>query len=516
MLTYEEIMNYCSNYKIENGTVIDKLNNQKVTDENTLLRVKTSILLFKEAKESYQSDVQQFGRTSKTQQDYITKTMEKFGVNNEENNYGVNKLINALITSNGHYEENMSGNDLQNSKFAILVEPKKEYTMAYLRLKFREKGLDIDDLKINQDLTELQHNGISKVIIDFKVKKLEQTKIIDNNFLHHPKATELNELEKQLQIAKQNNDEVAYNYAKTNIEKIIRENRLEVSPDKWELMNVDEQISYVTLKMNEAKVLNDQDEFNYWNANLKSLKLKKANMEEIKESQSSFSDYTVINEQQPSTEIQHNSTEEVLEKDYLYYYTEMLRAVKKYTPQQSFTEKAKKQIIGEIFYNEIYLIDKISEEQEFKDIMEFVVNDLNSNEMETRLANIVLTEMQEKYRQLKLPVELKQDKYSQIKPVNKEDELDLSVLINSLRKELTNIQHAYQSMLADGYIDDAELATLIGMIEKVLDNGYSLNSIATDQKDIRMISVIIDTLEEEQKKLKKMQNGIEEIGMTMK
>ena len=160
MLTYEEIINYCSNYKIDNGIIVDKKTSKQVLDEETILKIKSSVLLFKEAKEAYQSDVQQFGKTTKTQEDYIKKTMEKFGANNEENTYGINKLINTILSSNGHYEENMSGKDMFNSKFSILESKKKDYGLAYLKLKFREKGLDIEELKVSQDLSELQHKDI--------------------------------------------------------------------------------------------------------------------------------------------------------------------------------------------------------------------------------------------------------------------------------------------------------------------------------------------------------------------
>lgn len=161
MLTYEEIINYCSNYRVENGKIIDKKSNLQMKDEDMILKIKSSILLYRESNESYQSALKQFGKVNKSQEDYIKKTMEKFGVNNEENSYGVNKLINAILLSNGHYEENMSGNDLQNSKFSILVPPKAEYGLAYLRLKFRERGFDVEDLKLSQDLSLLEHDGIS-------------------------------------------------------------------------------------------------------------------------------------------------------------------------------------------------------------------------------------------------------------------------------------------------------------------------------------------------------------------
>ena len=42
-------------------------------------------------------------------------------------------------------------------------------------------------------------------------------------------------------------------------------------------------------------------------------------------------------------------------------------------------------------------------------------------------------------------------------------------------------------MLSDGYIDDEELATLLGMVNKVINDGYSLKSLATEQSDLRVI-----------------------------
>lgn len=91
MLSYEKIMNYCSNYRIKNGNVFDNNTNQQILDKDIILKVKSSILLFKEAKKSYQSDMQQFGKVSRSQEDYIRKTMEKFSVHNEQSSYGINK-----------------------------------------------------------------------------------------------------------------------------------------------------------------------------------------------------------------------------------------------------------------------------------------------------------------------------------------------------------------------------------------------------------------------------------------
>src|SRR5574344_154941 len=103
MLSYEEVINYCSNYRINNGIVIEKLTNKQVIDEDIILKVKSSVLLYSEAKEAYQTALNQFGKTSWTREDYIKKSMEKFGANNEENSYGVNKLVNSILSSSGHY-----------------------------------------------------------------------------------------------------------------------------------------------------------------------------------------------------------------------------------------------------------------------------------------------------------------------------------------------------------------------------------------------------------------------------
>lgn len=714
MLSYEEIMNYCSNYRVENGNVFDKNTNQQIIDEDIILKVKSSILLFKESKESYQSDMQQFGKVSKSQEDYIKKTMKKFSVHNEQSSFGINKLVNAILNSNGHYEEFMSGNDLQNSKFSILVAPKNEYGLAFLKLKFREKGLDIEDLKISQDLSELQHNGVSKVIIDFKVKKYEKTvqnnqeNVIQSN-IQHPRAQELNELERQKQIAKQNNDEVAYNYAKSSIEKIIRESRLEVSPEQWDSMGIQDKIAFVKIKMNEARILNDQDEFNYWNSNLNSLNEKvqssesktedifdekKSSLEDLKNTIGNTEGYVVLvhgthmtNEEvqnmifkeglrttnfnekttldkttkpfdiskytseeikrlfenydhnnknmvviklpleyfnkydftgdldcrktrafmkdkiyidgrykylldpkfivgsyntetmetmlNPSFEreltvetkkelrekliklqqdigldselIEQINSDEIVEvnqptyssvptsgsnsndyqemiqkletkKDYNYYFDEMLKATQQYNPNIQMTDEQKKQLIGEIFYNEGYLIESLSNDEELRQIMTRSVNELSNNEMQIKLQNIILTEIQEKHKQFhpeKQEVEQNQNVKKTTENKNNEG-LDLSVLIEQLRNELNQVQNAYRYMLSDGYIDDEELATLLGMVNKVINNGYSLKSLATDQSDLRVISVIINSLEEEQKKMNKMQNGIEEIGRSMR
>lgn len=539
--------------------------------------------------------------------------------------------------------------------------------------------------------------------------KIETKSVIEKINIVHPRAKELNELETQKQLAKQNNDEVAYNYAKSSIEKIIRESRLEVSPEQWDSMGIQDKIVFVKIKMNEARILNDQDEFNYWNSNLNSLNEKvqssesktedifdekKSSLEDLKNTIGNTEGYVVLvhgthmtNEEvqsmifkeglrttnfnekttldkttkpfdiskytseeikrlfenydhnnknmvviklpleyfnkydftgdldcrktrafmkdkiyidgrykylldpkfivgsyntetmetmlNPSFEreltvetkkelrekliklqqdigldselIEQINSDEIVEvnqptyssvptsgsnsndyqemiqkletkKDYNYYFDEMLKATQQYNPNTQMTEEQKKRLIGEIFYNEDYLIESLSNDEELRQIMTRSVNELSNNEMQVKLQNIVLTEIQEKYKQLhpeKKEVEQQQNVQNTTENKNN-DGLDLSVLIEQLRMELNQVQNAYRSMMLDGYIDDEELATLLGMVNKVINDGYSLKSLASDPSDLRVISVIINSLEEEQKKMNKMQNGIEEVGKSMR
>ena len=206
-------------------------------------------------------------------------------------------------------------------------------------------------------------------------------------------------------------------------------------------------------------------------------------------------------------------------KDFNYYFDEMLKAVKRYTSNVQMSEEQKKQLFGEIFYNEGYLIESLTQDEEIRQILTRLVNELSENDMQVRFQNIIMSEIQEKYKQSHSKVQdeqAKKEKTITYITQNNNFDLDLSVLINELRSKLNKVQNAYRSMLSDGYIDDKELDVLLRMIDNVINDGYSLKSLATDPKDFRTISIIINSLEEEQKKMNKMQNVIEKIGKTMR
>lgn len=378
MFTIDEIINYYSNYKVEHGIVIDKKTNTPVLDEDTILKIKSAILIYNEAKFSYQEDVNQYGKKARTPEKYIKTTMEKFGVNNEKNDFGINKLLNEIIDSNGHYEENMSGNDLSYGKFSILVEPKKDYGLAYLRLKFRQKGLDIDDFQISQDTSKLIQDGYSRIIIDFKVKKYQN----DNTSLfRHPKSKELNDLERKKQLARKNGNQKEFDYYQSMIEKIIRDNELTISPEEWDKLSEVEKIAFYERKMKEAKVLKDEVSYNFWNSNLRALQDKIKNGSALNHDTNNL-----VNKNQP--------------KSFKHHYEQIIKLAKKYN-SSSLTNEQRRNILKNIFYNKVLMMNKISNITDIQELINLFTTNLNNNEMEVRLSNIIIRELQEKYKSIK-------------------------------------------------------------------------------------------------------------------
>ena len=499
MLSVEEIKKNIAKYKIENGQVIDKLTNQPIEDENTVLNVKTSILIYRDAHSRYESHVQQFGNAGKTQEAYIAKSMERFGVNDQTNSYGENKLVNSILNSNGHYEEYISGSDLKNSKFSFLVAPKNDFGISYLRLKFQEKGLDIENFRIFLDTSELQHNGVSKVIIDFKVKKHEKKAVIsrdENKHFSHPRAKELNALEERKKKAKLNNDRAAYISAQSQIESIIKETQVQVSPEQWDSMNIDERVDFFKLKMNEARVLHDEDSYNYWKANLE--QLSKATTY----SQPAYnSSPTTIN----ANSVEDDKRKQPENKDYKYYMDEMIRLANSFDPNKNYSEHEKKQLVGEIYYNQGYFVESLVTIEDFSNAMTIIVHSLSGNSFVTDIQKNTLLDMQERYNKL-YPKDNKKKAPVQATP----GEVDLSKDIENLRKSLLWIQNEFNDMYADGHLDTDEIAKLVHMMQQTLDDGYSLRIRATNPKDKQIVNYIVDEMEQEKEKMHKTQQLIED------
>lgn len=516
MLNYEEIKELSTNYKIVNGNVINNITNNVVLDEELCLKVKSSILFVNITKKRYEEAIKRSpsGLLTKTFGDYLQTTMSYFSINNEKGEEGsissYTRLVNGILDSNGHYVDSQCPDKdiVTNEKYSLLIEPKKDLFLAYLKLKFREKGLDIDDISISMDSSGYTHTGHSIVTIDYKIKKYEkftqnqQSNTTQSN-IQHPRANELNELEKQKQIAKQNNDEVAYNYAQSAIEKIIRESRIDVASEKWDSMSIQDKIAFVKIKINESKILHDQDEFNYWNANLNSLNAKLVSQSEVKTYNHPSYDSA------PVSNVTKNDYQEQEKKYYKYYYQELMKAVERRNNLVNPTETEKKQVVGEIFYNQGFLVESLNTQQEFNEVMNSLVNDLNDNQLQ----KIILSDMQDRYNSLFKNNSNSLDEQQQVKNVTQE-QTELTIFVNQLREKMNKVNAEYKFMLLDGYIDDVELAVLISRTNELIDNTNSLKPLANNQNEVMLLNSISEILHNEQKKMITMQKGIEKIEET--
>ena len=286
MLTAEQVKSNISNYRIENGLVIDKSNNQLIQNEELILEVKSSVMMYKEANNFFNTRL----RGAPENQDYyINKALKVYGLNGEINHHPQNKTIRNILENDGNIQEEYGGNDLLVSeKYSFLCAPKKDYGMAVVKYIAHQRGIDISNLNVSIDLSSFKKEGTSIVNIKYDKSQYIKNQPEQNKFendiqkdakvttsYQHSKAKELNELENQKRMAKQNNDEIAYEFAQNNIEKIIRENQTSITTEQWNSMEVNEQISFVKLKINEAKVLHDKDAFDYWNSNLQILESQK-------------------------------------------------------------------------------------------------------------------------------------------------------------------------------------------------------------------------------------------------
>lgn len=280
MLTYDEIIKYLTMYNYNKGNIIDKNSGEIIQDNELILKVKTAMLVYGIALDDVKTDIRDRGRSGKSKEKYIKTSMEKLGINGEINSFGFNKLINSILSSNGHYSERVGGGkkDLIESKFSILLPPKKDFTLAYLNLRFKDRGLAIDDIKVGVDETNLIKLGSSVVSVDFQLKKRLSNAGHDKfkSCISHPKADLLNELEKQKNDAIKNKDDVSYRFAVNNIKRIVTSYPMELSPGDFDNLSFADKKRFFEIKMMEAKVRDDEVDFNFWKSNVEHLKFEQA------------------------------------------------------------------------------------------------------------------------------------------------------------------------------------------------------------------------------------------------
>lgn len=337
---------------------------------------------------------------------------------------------------------------------------------------------------------------------DFMNSSEEMKQNIGQNF-SHPKAKELNDLEAKKRVAKANKNMAAYKAAQAEIERIIRENPAQVSPEQWDSMSADSKKSFITTKMNEAKVMHDQDSFDYWRNNLNNISEKSDihNKDTVKaEKKEAVSD--------SNDKLSKNTSgkKETQKKDYKFYMDEMIRLVKSYNPDKNYSEEEKNQLIGEVFYNQGFLVQNLSSDEDFRVALTTVVNSLGgSNAFSSNILNSTISDMQKRYEQLHPKKENKNHNE------DKENTGDLTKDIESLRKRLFWVQNEFHDMIADKHLDSDELAKLINMMKSIIDDGDLLRVNATNKKDKDIIAFMVDEMEQELNKMRKLQQKTEDV-----
>lgn len=308
MLAYEEIINYCLNYKMENGKIINKANGNQVLDEEQQLKFKASVAIYMDAKHEHEDQLRMRGKDTTSFGSRIKTSMFKYGINGEVNDHGVNKTIRTMLDSNGHFECNISGNNIYESRFSVIT---NEFALAIVKLKFMEKGLDFDNLKIRlQEIKDLNNKstGQFKVVVDYNVK----------------------------------------NYDK-------KENR-EYQSQLYNSLLVDK-----------------------------------------------------------------TSTSEVSsQKNCKYHYQELIRKIQEIRNKKNLTESEKKQIVNEISYNMGYLIESLTEEDDFRFVLISIFKDLQTDDFESNIRKNILIEMQEKIDKLN-KTENEQEESEKIQQADKKE-----------------------------------------------------------------------------------------------
>lgn len=121
-------------------------------------------------------------------------------------------------------------------------------------------------------------------------------------------------------------------------------------------MSIQDQIAFVKIKMNEAKILHYQDDYNYWSANLNSLNKKvQASEKKTENISDGIKDVQEPRYNSVPTSVPNNNDyQEMIQeletkKDYNYYFEEMLKAIQQYDLNIQITEEQKNNLLVKFF-----------------------------------------------------------------------------------------------------------------------------------------------------------------------
>ena len=272
-----DVLNDVQKFVIKNGRVYSRETGQEESNEDTILRAKTSRFLFNKAKSLRDDDMRRSGDrfTDKGPDYYVDKVMDRYGFKNENTEYAEGKLLKELVDK-GFHHQTMSGDNLTESKYDIFVGEKGDLGKALLKRRLKQHNLDMTSIKVDIDSSTVKKDGYSTVDIKVNttpITKNEKTSGNSDSF-SHPAAEQLSKLEAELIKAQEEGDEETARGYRAALKMVVERNRLEVSPKDWDNMNDEQKERFYKLKMKEEKILGDKDAFNFWNANLQRLKNK--------------------------------------------------------------------------------------------------------------------------------------------------------------------------------------------------------------------------------------------------
>ena len=266
----ENVLDDVKKYTIKDGKVYSKETGQEESDEDAILRIKTSRFLFNEAKSRYDERASRRGNIERPPEFYVNQMLEEYGFKNEDAKDPKGQMLKDLI-ENGFHHQTFWGDDLSKSKYSMFVGEKEDFGKALLERRLKQHGMRMSDMNIDVDTSTFRKGNYSTVEINIgttPVTKPENTPDNSSAF-HHPAAEQLEKLEAEIAKAEQNGDEDAANGYRSALKMVVERNQLEVSPEDWDRMSDADKDRFYKLKMKESKILGDKDSFNFWSANLK-------------------------------------------------------------------------------------------------------------------------------------------------------------------------------------------------------------------------------------------------------
>lgn len=207
--------------------------------------------------------------------------------------------------------------------------------------------------------------------------------------------------------------------------------------------------------------------------------------------------------QQPEVQSeQNNITSKKTVETTTSLYEKMINELKK-SRTNNLTEEEKKQIVGEIYYYEGFLVESVKDEKAVEEIITKAMQDFSNTQFEQSILNSLVSELQER---LKVIAPKQKEESKNYNNINNNDFLSN---INNMRQEMNRLSIEYKQMLSDGMIDDQELDYLIARMQDLYRNAMSLKANNLSSKEYQIINEIVASISKEQSKMTGLRDGIE-------